>query len=157
MTLWTIRPAPVRKSFSVKAAPERAFKVFTADMGRWWPPSHHIGEGELAQVTVEPRVGGRWFETTASGAQCDWGRVLVWDPPRQLVLAWQLSADWTYDPDLVTEVAVSFTPEGEGTRVDFEHRGLEAYGARAEDMANRVGGPGGWPAILDCFASGIDR
>lgn len=152
----TIRPAPVRRTFSVKAAPDRAFQVFTARMGRWWPASHHIGEGDLSEVTVEPRVGGRWYETTSTGATCEWGRVLVWDPPRELVLAWQLSADWTYDPDLITEVAVTFTPEGEGTRVDFEHRGLEAYGARAEEVAKGVGSPGGWPAILESFAGLVD-
>lgn len=152
----TIQPAPVRKSFAVKAAPDRAFEVFTASMGRWWPPSHHIGQGDLSEVIIEPRIGGRWYETTSTGAQCEWGRVLVWDPPRQLVLAWQLSADWTYDPGLVTEVAVTFTPEGEGTRVDFEHRGLEAYGARAEEVAKGVGSPGGWPAILESYAGAVD-
>ena len=152
----TITPAPVRRSFSVKAPPQRAFDVFAAGMGRWWPPSHHIGEGELAEVIVEPRVGGRWYETSSTGATCDWGKVLVWDPPRELVLAWQLSADWTYDPDLTTEVAVTFTPDGEGTRVDFEHRGLEAYGQRAEDVAKSIGSPGGWPAILQSFATVVD-
>lgn len=153
----TIKPAPVRKSFSVKAAPDRAFKVFTESMGRWWPPSHHIGEGDLAEITIEPREGGRWYETTSTGATCDWGRVLVWDPPRQLVLAWQLSADWTHDPGLVTEVAVTFTPDGEGTRIDFEHRGLEAYGARAEEVARSIGSAEGWPAILAAFAGLADQ
>ena len=152
----TITPAPVRRSFSVKAPPQRAFDVFAAGMGRWWPPSHHIGEGELAEVIVEPRVDGRWYEKTSTGATCDWGKVLVWDPPRELVLAWQLSADWTYDPGILTEVAVTFTPDGEGTRVDFEHRGLEAYGQRAEDVAKSIGSPGGWPAILQSFATVVD-
>ncbi len=152
----SITPAPVRRSFWVKASPQRAFDVFAAGMGRWWPASHHIGAGELAEVNVEPHVGGRWYEKTSTGAECDWGRVLVWDPPRQLVLAWQLSADWTYDPDLLTEVAVTFIPEGEGTRVDFEHRGLEAYGDKAQTVADSVGSPGGWPSILQSFAELLD-
>jgi uncharacterized protein YndB with AHSA1/START domain len=146
----------VRKSFAVKARPDRAFEVFAAGMGRWWPQSHHIGEGELAEVVIEPHVGGRWYEVSSTGATCNWGRVLVWDPPRELVLAWQLSADWTYDPAIESEVAVTFTPEGEGTRVDFEHRGLETYGQRAEEVTKSVGSPGGWPAILDAFAALVD-
>ena len=57
-----IRPAPIRKTVTVKAPPEAAFQVFTAGMGRWWRPDHHIGKSPLKDVVLEPRVGGRWFE-----------------------------------------------------------------------------------------------
>jgi uncharacterized protein YndB with AHSA1/START domain len=43
----TVMPAPVRKSVRVNAPPERAFEVFTAGIGRWWPKSHHIGASDL--------------------------------------------------------------------------------------------------------------
>ena len=57
-----IKPAPVIKSITVRASPERAFAVFTADMGRWWPPTHHIGKAAYKDAVLEPRAGGRWYE-----------------------------------------------------------------------------------------------
>jgi hypothetical protein len=68
------------------------------------------------------------------------------------VLIWQLTPEFAYDPDLITEVEVRFTPEGEGTRVDLEHRDLERMGDKAEAMRESVSGPGGWPALLQLFA-----
>jgi uncharacterized protein YndB with AHSA1/START domain len=146
-----IKPAPVRRTFVVKASPERAFEVFTAGFGRWWPASHHIGASALRTAVLEPGVGGRWYEIDEDGTEVDWGRVLTWEPPSRLVLAWQINADFRFDPDLVTEVEVRFTAEGAGaTRVDFEHRNLERLGERA--AARRESLNGGWSAILDRFA-----
>jgi uncharacterized protein YndB with AHSA1/START domain len=85
------------------------------------------------------------------GGQCDWGKVLVWDPPRRLVLAWQLDAHFKYDPAFSTEVEVAFTVVGpKRTRVDFEHRQLERFGAAAEGLFKNMGE--GWGQILDSFA-----
>jgi uncharacterized protein YndB with AHSA1/START domain len=80
------------------------------------------------------------------------GKVDVWDPPARIVLIWQLNAEFQFDPDLVTEVEVQFTPEGGGTRVDLEHRDLERMGEKAAAMRETVSGPGGWPALLQLFA-----
>ena len=149
----TIQPAPVRRTLTVKAAPARAFEVFTAGIGRWWPKQHHIGAVEPETVIIEPREGGRWFERAPDGAECELGKVLVWSPPERLVLAWQLGADFRFDPELITEVELKFTPEGEGrTRVDFEHRNLERFGERAETVRSQISAPSGWPAILELFA-----
>lgn len=148
----TIQPAPVRKSVTVQARPERAFEVFTARLGEWWPRSHHIGKSEPQTWIIEPRAGGRWFERGVDGAECDIGRVLAWEPPHRLVLAWQLSADFKYVRDLITEVELRFTPEGTATRVDLEHRHLERYGELAEKVREAVGAPNGWGAILEQYA-----
>ena len=148
-----IRPAPVRKTVRVAAAAPRAFEVFTASIGRWWPKSHHIGAAEPETVVIEPREGGRWFELGTDGAECDLGRVLVWDPPSRLVLGWQLSAEWKFDPGLLTEVEVRFIPEGPAvTRVELEHRDLERFGDRAEAVRQSIDAPNGWTAILDLYA-----
>ena len=72
-----IKPAPVRKSLVVKAPPERAFSVFTAGIGRWWPPSHHIGAAAFKDAVVEPRAGGRWYEIGEDGSECQWGHVIA--------------------------------------------------------------------------------
>jgi uncharacterized protein YndB with AHSA1/START domain len=147
-----IRPAPVRKSVHVAASPDRAFEVFTGGIGRWWPKSHKIGQADLDRPVIEPRAGGRWYELDVDGAECELGKVAVWEPPARLVLVWQLTPEFKYDPDLITEVEVTFTAEGDGTRVDLEHRDLERMGEKAEAMRETVSGPGGWPALLQLFA-----
>ena len=48
----------VRTSIVVEAPVERAFSVFTEDIGSWWNADHHILDGELAEMVFEPRVGG---------------------------------------------------------------------------------------------------
>ncbi|HXC74393.1 MAG TPA: SRPBCC family protein [Sphingomicrobium sp.] len=147
-----IRPAPVRKSIRVNATPDRAFDVFTSGIGRWWPKSHKIGQADLDRPVIEPRAGGRWYELDVDGSECELGKVAVWEPPSRLILIWQLTPEFRFDPDLITEVEVTFTPDGDGTVVDLEHRDLERMGDQAEAMAETVGGPGGWPALLQLFA-----
>ena len=83
----TIKPAPVRRDFVVKAGVEKAFDVFTGGFGRWWPATHQIGASALKTAVLEPGVGGRWYEVDEDGTQVDWGRVLTWEPPSRLVLA----------------------------------------------------------------------
>src|SRR5436305_410241 len=75
-----------------------------------------------------------------------------WEPPARLVLIWQLTPEFAYDPDLITEVEVLFSPDGAGTHVDLEHRDLERLGDKADAMRETVSGPGGWPALLQLFA-----
>jgi uncharacterized protein YndB with AHSA1/START domain len=148
-----IAPAPVRKSVRVKASPTRAFEVFAARMGTWWPKSHSVGSSPQKEVIIEPRAGGRWFERGEDGSECDWGHVLAWEPPSRLLLAWQLDADFKYDKGLVTEVEVRFIPDGDGTRVELEHRKLERFADRAEAMRSTFDSPGGWGGILDGYAA----
>ena len=152
----TIRPAPVRKQLTVEATPARAFEVFTAGFARWWPATHHIGAAAYKTSVMEPRVGGRWYEIGEDGSECDWGDVLVWDPPGRLVLAWRIGADWKYDANLLTEVEVRFTAEGAATRVDFEHRLLENMGEAAETVRASIDSEGGWTGILKLYAEAVE-
>jgi uncharacterized protein YndB with AHSA1/START domain len=144
---------PVRKTIRVRATPQRAFDVFTAGMGRWWPPTHSIGSAKLADVVLEPKVGGRWYERGEDGTTCTWGKVLAFEPPSRLVLAWQLDATWRHDATLLTEVELRFVAEGpDWTRVELEHRRLEAIApARAA-----LDSPGGWSGLLERYAAALD-
>ena len=146
----------VRKSITVDVPQERAFEVFTSGMSRWWPlGTHHIGEVEPNYAVVEPRAGGRWFERAADGSECEWGRVLAWEPPGRVVFGWHLGPEWRYDPDpaMSTEVEVVFVAEGPGrTRVELEHRGFEVHGDRADELRIPVAGEGGWSGLLELFA-----
>lgn len=152
MTL-EIKPAPVRKTITVKAPAQRAFEVFTARMGRWWRPDHHIGETALKDVVLEPKVGGRWYEVGVDGRTCEWGKVLAWEPPQRIVLAWQLDQDWKYDPGLITELEVRFVAEGALTRVELEHRNIERFGAKAAAVRAALDSPDGWNGALAAFVT----
>ena len=148
-----IKPAPVKKTLVVAASPQKAFDVFTAGFDRWWPRSHSIGESPLKTAVLEGRKGGRWYGLLENGQEAEWGDVLAWDPPSRLLLAWRIGADWQYDPQLLTEVEVVFTPEGEGTRVNFEHRLLENMGAEGEGARASFDSEGGWTGLLQMFAA----
>jgi uncharacterized protein YndB with AHSA1/START domain len=145
----------VRKAVSVQAPPGVAWRVFTEKMGTWWPlATHKIGRAEAVDAVIEPRVGGRWYERGDDGSTCDWGLVLVWEPPSRLVLSWDISADWQPDATLKTEVEVRFIAEGaNGTRVELEHRRLDRYGARRDEMRRIFDTEGGWGRLLALFAS----
>ena len=143
----------VRKSIHVQAPPEVAWRVFTEKMGAWWPLAHYkIGKTSAVDAIVEPHVGGRWYERGDDGSTCQWGSVLAWEPHTRLVLSWDITADWQYDPALKTEIEVRFGPEGGGTRVDLEHRRLDRYGARREEMHRIFDSSGDWGKILGMFA-----
>ena len=144
----------VRRSVTVAAPVERAFAVFTESFASWWPVGHHINPNGYAGAYIEPRVGGRWFERAPDGSEVDWGVVLEWEPPTRLLMTWQLNGGWEYDadPDRATEVEVTFTPDGTGTRVDLVHSKIERA-ALAPQLAEGVGGPGGWNGLLARFAA----
>jgi uncharacterized protein YndB with AHSA1/START domain len=144
----------IRKEVVVQAPAERAFRVFTDRFNQWWPREHHIGAAEMQTAIIEPRVGGRWYEVGVDGVECDWGKVLVWEPPRRLVMAWQLNADWQYDPELITELELRFVTLGAmSTRVELEHRNIERFGERAAEMFAALGSPTGWVTHLNLFAA----
>jgi len=67
----TVTIAPVRKSVRVEASQAHAFEVFTAGLDRWWPRRGTIGTSPLKTVTIEPRLGGRWYETGEDGSEVE--------------------------------------------------------------------------------------
>lgn len=144
--------APLRFEVAVKTAPARTFDLFTRDFGVWWPKGKTIGAKPHVAVVLEPHPGGRWYERDEDGTECDWGKVLEWDPPGRLLLGWQLNAAFKHDPDLVTEVELTFAPtEGGGTLVTLEHRDLHRFGDAAERMASQL--KGGWPTFVQAFGA----
>jgi uncharacterized protein YndB with AHSA1/START domain len=144
---------PIHKSIRVAVPAKRAFEVFTANMHRWWPAEHSLLKAPRASITMEPRVGGRWYERATDGSECPWGRVVSWNPPERVVLTWQLTADFVYDPAFETGLEIRFTPDGSNaTRVDLEHRNLERYGEKADTIRTMFDAPDGWGAGLASFA-----
>jgi uncharacterized protein YndB with AHSA1/START domain len=143
----------VRTAITVATSQQRAFEVFTAQFGTWWPKEYSIGEADMANFVLEPKVGGRWYEVGVDGKQCDTGRVTAFEPPERVVLAWHLNENWQYDPDPAhaSEVEVRFIAEDlQHTRVELEHRAFERHGAGAQAVHDGV--DQGWSYCLDLFA-----
>jgi uncharacterized protein YndB with AHSA1/START domain len=150
----------VRTSIVAEAPIERAFAVFTEGIGSWWPPEHHILEGELAEMVFEPRVGGHVYDRAVDGSECRWARVLAYEPPERFVISWDINMQWQIetDPDKTSEVEVVFFAEGPNrTRVELEHRNLERHGEGWERMRDSVGSPDGWEIGLRRFAQEAAR
>ena len=153
MTVKTL--APVRKSVTVNVPQQRAFDFFVAHHAQWWPiESHRILDGSTGAV-IEPREGGRWFESGSEG-ECQWGHVIAYEPPGRLLLAWQLDASWRFNPDFLTEVEVRFVAEAENvTRVELEHRDIDRFGEDAATVRANLDGGNGWGEVLRSFAEAV--
>lgn len=140
---------PIRKSVTIAAPPEKAFRRFTAEMAAWWPlASHSVGRSDSESVEMEGRAGGRIVERIRGGRECVWGTITAWEPPRRVAFTWHPGDD----PARAQDVEVRFTAEegGAATRVDLEHRGFERLGALAR-RAHR-GYPIGWSYVLGLYA-----
>jgi uncharacterized protein YndB with AHSA1/START domain len=146
-------PISLRKAIRVNVPPAVAWRVFTERIGEWWPlTTHKIGEAKAIDAVIEPFAGGRWYERGDDGSTCDWGRVLAWEPHTRLELSWEVSADWKHDPNLQTEVEVRFIAESDGgTQVELEHRYLDRYAERREQMRTIFDSEGGWSGLLEAY------
>lgn len=149
-----IDPNSVRKAIRIEVPQAVAWRVFTEQMGTWWPLSvYKIGKANAVDAVIEPRVGGRWYERGDDGSTCDWGSVLVWQPTSRLVLSWDIDADFQYDPTLQTEIEIRFIAEQDGaTRVELEHRRLDRFGDRRDQMRTIFDKTGDWGQLLAALA-----
>jgi hypothetical protein len=146
--------APIVRTVTVKAPPARAFELFASHIADWWPRGQTVGKKPHVALVIEPRTGGKWFERDADGVETHWGHVLDWQPPTRLLLAWQLSTSWAFDPNLHTEVELIFAPNGNGTLVTLTHRNLEQFGTDAVTHVASLGN--GWPTKLVQFQTFAD-
>jgi uncharacterized protein YndB with AHSA1/START domain len=154
-----LRRPPVRQSTTVRSDVRHTFETFVATIGAWWPAvPFSAGKDQVRSVTVQPRAGGRVYETWADGTEVDWGELLAWEPPARFVMTWTMTP-------VPTEVELSFTALGPAlTRVTVEHRGWDALTDQqlAEDCALPGGYASGgyavgWVRILDWFAAACAR
>ena len=145
----------IRTAIVVEAPIERAFRVFTEDFDRVKPREHNMLKVEIAKTVFEPRVGGRIYDQGVDGSECQWARVLAFEPPNRVVFSWDISPQWQIESDLerTSEVEVRFTAESaERTRVELEHRNLDRHGPGWEGEREAIAGEGGWPLYLQRFA-----
>jgi uncharacterized protein YndB with AHSA1/START domain len=147
--------ATVQKQIVVEAPIERAFSVFTEDFDSIKPREHNLLAVDIAETVFEPREGGRVYDRGVDGSECQWARVLAYEPPNRVVFSWDINPQWQIESDLekTSEVEVHFIAETpERTRVELEHRNLDRHGEGWEGMREGVGSEGGWSLYLERFA-----
>jgi uncharacterized protein YndB with AHSA1/START domain len=149
----------VRTEITVEVPLERAFTVFTERFDHIKPREHNMLAVDIAQSVFEPKVGGRVYDRGVDGSECQWGRVLAYEPPTRILFTWDISPRWQIETDLArsSEVEVRFVAEAERrTRVELEHRHLDRHGEGWESLAAGVRGDQGWPLYLQRFAEVAD-
>ncbi|MEM8592452.1 MAG: SRPBCC domain-containing protein [Pseudomonadota bacterium] len=128
--------APIRKSVEVPLSSKEAFTLFTEKMDTWWPldrkgVSVGMGLPPSKEIRVDAREGGKVVEILDTQEEALWGEILEWSPGERFRMTWQPGRA----ADMPTEVEVTFTPVGNGCRVELVHSGFEAYAQGGEIKA----------------------
>lgn len=141
----------VKRSVHVPVQPARAFEIFTRHAHEWWNPATtaNATKSPIASIVIEPSVDGRWYERGADGSECEWARVLEYEPPSRLRVDWH--------PDGVsTTLEICFeNPAPRRTDVTLVHQGFEGFGDKAQRMRelhDQV-----WGDVLERFATFVQE
>jgi uncharacterized protein YndB with AHSA1/START domain len=153
-----MEPGPISRTVTVPGSPDRAFRLFTEGMGMWWPLETHsiaVDQGlpqKAKALRLEARQGGHLEEVLDDGTSRDWGAIAAWEPPHRVVYDWKPN-DRPIPP---TEVEVRFTADGDGTRLELEHRAWERLGDAAQEIRPLYASEGGWTMVLGRYATLAD-
>lgn len=150
-----IEATSIHHTVTVSAPVEQAFKVFTEDFGAFKPREHNMLAVPIAETVFEPRAGGRLFDRGVDGSECQWARVLAYEPPDRVVISWDINPRWRIETDLekTSEVEIRFIAEGpDRTRVELEHRHLDRHLDGWEALREGVDSSDGWPLYLRRYA-----
>ena len=145
----------IKTDVVVDAPVEHAFRVFTEKFDQIKPREHNMLEVDIAESVFEPREGGRVYDRGVDGSECQWARVLAYEPPDRIVFTWDISPRWQLETDLdrASEVEIRFVAESpERTRVTLEHRHLDRHGEGWQGLREGVAGDQGWPLYLTRYA-----
>jgi uncharacterized protein YciI len=132
--------APIRREVIVKATLERAFALFTDEIGEWWPLH------DLSVFAGTVAFEGQLLVERTADDETVWAEVSEWNPPHTLTLDWHPGSD----PDTATVVRVDFVQHDDGTLVTLTHSGWERR-ADPDTAAAEYGH--GWIEVLDLFAA----
>jgi uncharacterized protein YndB with AHSA1/START domain len=133
----------VRKSIVVAAAIEDAFAIFAERPIEWWPEKH-VFVTDRRSITIEQRVGGRYFERGADGSEVQWGTITTWQPPTRIVMTWRVGRHWQPLPDDngASFIEVDFRAlDPDTTEVTLTHAQLHRHGDIARDIHAALDGP----------------
>ena len=138
----------VTKEIVIERSRQDTFRIFTEELSAWWPiATHSINGDDVVGVEMEPFAGGRIYERTTDGTECDWGTVLEWDAPGGFTVSWKPNLDpnahrttWTISFESVSD---------EVTRIELVHTGWEGFGEGAGSA--HAAYQTGWDLVLGAF------
>ena len=135
---------PLRRQVLVGCDQPTAYRLFTAEIGAWWPLESHGCYGPGGSVSFD---GRQIVETGPAGETATWGTVTADDSPRSISFTWHPGRP----SDEATHVTVTFAATGDPdtTLVTLEHSGWEAH---RDPEAARGNYAGGWTVVLDRYA-----
>jgi uncharacterized protein YndB with AHSA1/START domain len=150
--------AAPRVSVIVQATPAEAFLIYTERQIEWQPPAHLTVKDPHA-VTMEPQVGGRFYERGADGTEVVRGTITEWAPPGRVAVTWRIGPGWQPAPDdeNASVIVVEFNPVGpDSTEVVFTYTHLERHGEMAPMLRAAIANPGPGSAV-ERYAETVKR
>ncbi len=153
--------ADVRKSITVPAPADEAFRVYT-DCAIEWLPAGHTFLNDPRLIAMEPWPGGRFYERGADGTEITRGTILEWKPPHRVVLTWRIGPNWqpVFDDEHASRIEVEFIPAepfaeaGPSTEVVLTYTDLDRHGEFGAQLRAAIEGAGG---TLEQYAEVVAR
>jgi uncharacterized protein YndB with AHSA1/START domain len=132
----------IQRELLIPQPPERVWQALTerATLAEWMYPNDfepHVGHHFTFRVPPKPEVGFEGLDVRCEVLECD--------APRRLVFSWSVAG-----PVANTQVSFQLKPDGDGTRVFFEHSGFDL----SHPMGNQAfkGAEYGWAKMLGQLA-----
>jgi len=146
MTMETkIGELAVRRSIEINAPPERVWEEFaSADRMRLWYSTAGGAEMPCKRLEYQARVGGSFITQVDHGTDQKLqfeGKVLVYDPPRELTVEMGPFAFAGSDAMSLLTFLLHELPAGR-TRAEIVHHGFEVFGDAARNVYQAF--EGGW-------------
>jgi len=120
-----LRRMQVEQEISINASAERVFEALTQDISAWWGAPYLLTASPQA-IILEPQVGGRLYEQSASGDGALWATVTTIKKNERLELTGPVGASEA----LHSLVTFSLEPknEGEVTLLKLSHQAIGPFG-----------------------------
>jgi hypothetical protein len=144
------RVAPIVRTMAIKCSRAHAYATFTARIGEWWLPAFSASGPDLADVVIEPHVGGRVYEISKGGDEFTWGAVKAIQDGTAITVVWTLGV---HAPD-PTEVDLRFAGDITGDLADDDLVAdvtLRHSGFVSADDHGRFDSDGGWSEVLAAY------
>ncbi|MEO5716049.1 MAG: SRPBCC domain-containing protein [Luteolibacter sp.] len=128
----------IRKELLMPQPPEQVWRAITdsATLAEWMFPNDfepHLGHHFTFRVPPNPKVGFEGLIVSCEVLECE--------PPRLLVFSWSAGG-----PVVNTRVSFRLEPDGDGTRLFFEHSGFDLSHSRGGQAFH--GAEFGWAKML---------
>jgi uncharacterized protein YndB with AHSA1/START domain len=148
----------VRKTITVPAPVDEAFRIFVERPIEWIPAGHSFLK-DPQMMGMEPRAGGRFYERGPDGAEITRGTILEWSPPDRLAVTWRIGQNWrpVFDDDQASVIQVDFTAAAPGmTDVALTYTQLGRHGDFAAVLRAALAGPDPGPTLVQ-YANVVAR